>query len=106
MKMPGVPAKSMFAIRGIGRVISEEAAKYEELRLAIIEEFGERDDKNDLVKIGNNIKIRSDKIKDMNHKLKEIASIEVKIPEIKFVDLGENPPLTSEDIFQLEFIVE
>lgn len=109
MRLPKVPAKTMFAVRGVAKVIAEEAAKYEEMRSAVIEEFGERDNNGMLVKIGDNIKIQKDKVKEMGQKLKEIGNIEVKLNEIKFSDLsesGEAPQLTAEDLYQLEFIVE
>lgn len=107
MKMPGVPAKTMFKIRGIAKIITEESEKYNELTQKIIEEFGERDESGNLVKVsGNNIKIQKDKIKDMDEKLKELSLIEVELPTVKFEDLGEKPELNSIDLFQLEFIVE
>ena len=106
MKIPGVPAKTMFAIRGIAKIISEEVSKYEEMRASLAEEFGERDAGGQLVKVGKGIKISESKLSEMKLKLKDMNDLEVSIPEIKFSDLGENPALTAEDIYQLEFIVE
>jgi hypothetical protein len=107
MKMHKVPAQAMFKIRGIAKIANDEAAKHDELKNAIAEEFGERDASGNLVTIGGkSVRIQKDKIKEMEAKIKELADIEVPLPEIKFSDLGQEPTLTAEDLYELEFIVE
>jgi hypothetical protein len=107
MKAPGLPPKTMFALRGIAKVVVEESSKYDEIRKEIIEEFAERDEKGEMVKITpDSVKIIPAKIKEMEAKLKALADIDIKIPHIKFEDLGETPTVTAEDLFHLDFIVE
>jgi len=106
MKASQVPVKSMMATRCIAKVVASETEKYNEVYTAIAEEFGLRDEDNKLVLTGNSIKIQPDKIKEMDIKLKEVATIEVDIQEIRYSDLGPNPSINAEDLYQLEFIVE
>lgn len=107
MKMSGVPPRTMFSIRGVGKVISDEIEKYNAIRSQLIEECSEKDSNGNTVRIGaDSIKIDPKKSKELNIKLKELNEIETKLPEIKFSDLGDNPSLNSEDLYNLEFIIE
>lgn len=107
LKMPGVPAKSMFALRGVAKMVAEEMGKYQETRKAVVDEFAERDaNGNYLMLTKDSVKIKPDKIKEMDKKLIELGDMDVKLPEIKYSDLGDAPTLNSEDLYHLEFIVE
>lgn len=109
IKLKEVPPKTMFAIRGIAKKVAEETTKFDETRQQIVNDYVERDAEGNMVKLdAESVKIKPDKVKLVNKKLKELGEIEVTIPEIKFSDFGEVAPahLTTEDLFHLEFIVE
>lgn len=111
MRMPGVPPKTMFNIRGIAKVISDESAKYDDIRKSLIEQCGKRDENGGLITRSlpsgeSSIEVSPEQLEVVNVKLKELSELEIKLNEIKFSDLGDQPSLTSEDLFYLEFIVE
>ena len=107
LKMPGVPARSMFALRGVAKMIAEEMLKFDETRKSIVDEFAERDAQGAYVMLTKeSVKIQPDKIKEMDKKLRDLGDLDLKLIEIKYSDLGDAPTLNSEDLYHLEFIVE
>ena len=107
MKLKGIEASSIFALRGIVKIISEETVKYNESRTALIEEYAERDEKGEIVRLSqDSVKIKAETSAELNKKLFDLSNIDVEIPEIKYSTLGKEPDLNAEDIIILEFIVQ
>lgn len=112
MTSKGVPVPSLFKLREISKKISEEVAKYEEVRAALIDQYCEKDDKGQKIVHTfpdgkQTVSFKPDDLKEYNKKLLEAGNIDCEgIPTIKFSDLGDHLDLTPEDIMRLEFIVE
>lgn len=100
-----IPGPTMFTIRGIRKKIAEETTKYNEIRAEYINEYGQKDNDGNLIYVSENI-VKLKDSKSCNAKIKELEETLIEIKEISFADLGANPVLSPNDLFNLEFITE
>lgn len=111
MKLPGVPGKGAFKLRTIAKKVTEEIAKYEEAKKSYINEYAEKDPRNGnvLTEITNGqefLKFAPGVKEQYVKKIAELNDVDVEIPTISWPELGDNPNLTPEELFYLEFLVE
>lgn len=100
-----IPAPTMFILRGMRKKLSEEIEKYSELRTEYVKEFAQKDNEGNLIYVKENI-VKLQDSKACNAKIGELEKTEVEMVEISFSDLGKEPALTPDDLYNLEFIVE
>jgi len=106
-----------FTFSRISKSIKSELTIYTELRDKCIDECSFLDEEGKKVietvtlpngKQVQNVKIKDDRVDYLNLTLKELALVEIEIPEILFSSLGETlqKKLTSKDLDYLEFITQ
>lgn len=100
-----IPASTLFILKGMRKKLNEEVSKFNELRTEYIKEYAERDENNNIVYVKENV-IRLRDSLACNNKIQELENTEIDVQELKFSSLGENPALSTNDLCNLEFIVE
>lgn len=98
-----LPVKVAYRLSKIQKVVGSEAEKYQELRMAIVNKFGVKDDAGELVSDeSGNVKLMEDKIEDVVSEMNDLHDIELELPsKIKIDDL-ETIELTAYELTILE----
>lgn len=103
-----VPTKTLFAIRGISKILREEVTKYGEVYDKLLDEHAKKNDKGERVML-NPVTVALKDPKAFNKKKVELFDLEAELPMIKYSALaeeGKKPKLKPIDLIQLDFITE
>lgn len=107
-----LPLRAMFKLKGIVRQLRDELTKWDELQLETAQKYADKDyatgkpiiEKSD----GKTsyYKMEHDSMLKFASEMGDLARLEIDIPEVSYQDLGNTVKLTTDDIVELEFIVE
>ena len=111
MKLKGLSIGTQFKLKRLAKTIGTEVDDYNSIRKTVIEEFGDKDEKGNLIikLVGNQeiVQIPPANLKNANKKLDELACREFDVPEINVSELGRAAEaLTPDDLFNLEFLTD
>lgn len=101
-----LPLKTAFKSKSIIKQINEAVANYNGLRMALIEEFGEKKEDGTINKNEEGyVKIIEEKFAEFEAKFKELNEIEVEVSLFKLEELG-NISLSIQEVSALEGLIE
>ena len=104
-----ISVKTLYKINKLAKVIEEEKDFFQTEMEKIINTYGERDDKNQLVILegGKSIKIDENRLQECQNKVNELYVLEVELPDITFkLDEFDGCGLTLEDINIISLFIE
>ena len=96
-----LPFKTAHKLSKLSKAIEEENGFYREKMTKLIEEYARKDDEGNYVYIndGRDIAILPDKIQECQAKIRELETMEIELPNIKFsVDEFESTTLTVDEL--------
>jgi len=106
-----LPLRAMFKLKGIVKTLRDELSKWDELQVETARKHADKDEAGQPIIERTDGKTSYYKM-DHENMLKfaaemgELARLDIEIPEISYQDLGNTVKLTTDDIVELEFIVE
>jgi hypothetical protein len=101
-----LPIKTAFKLKGIAKLLRDEAAKHEELRVENLNKHGIKEE-NGALKLDarNNVLFNEEGLKKFVADMEELASLEIEVPQITLSELGDGIVISSEELEVLEGIV-
>jgi hypothetical protein len=112
MTQPKVPVRTVFKLKKISKVVTEETQSYQDTFNGFMKEYAVKDEEGapKTFQVGGQtlINIIPEKLKEYNSKITELNDVDVDLEEIKCTDLGTESELslTPADFIALEFIAE
>lgn len=102
-----LPLKAAFKLKTIIKKIDEEYAKYDEVRLAALNQYGKKKDDGtlDLDQDGN-VPLEGDNAQAFVKELADLVNLEVEIPSLSVSELGDSITISSDELMLLDFLVE
>ena len=102
-----INARVAYKFAKLSKSIINDIDFYREQYALYVNEFGQKDDRGNLVMSGNNIKIVPGLEEKCKQKFNELNSLEVDLPEIKFsLNELESIDMTMKDILILDPFIE
>ena len=86
VKSTKLPLKTLFKLSNLSKAIEDKLEFYQEHFQAILKEYGELDENNNLIPTddGRGIKVRPGTEMDCMEKINELQSLEIELPDILF----------------------
>ena len=106
LNMQELSLKTAFKLKGIIIKTDEERQKYNDVRQAAFDKYGEKDD-NGGIKIDNNgqVVMSKESTAAFISEINDLLSMEIDIPTLSVSELG-NVTMSSNELFILDFLVE
>lgn len=104
-------ARAAFKVKGVIKVVEEELKKYEEVRQATLQKYGQKDSKGDLlVNEDNSIKFETEElsktaIKEIEELLDTPVFVTNPLPKLSLTELGDKVELSAVELFSLDELV-
>ena len=101
-----IPLRTAFTLRGIIKSVNDELNKYDEVRTAALNQFGDKDADGKLI-LGekNAVQINEENMKQFVAELNALLQTEVNVGSIKLSDLGDKASLTTSELITLDDLV-
>jgi translation initiation factor 2 alpha subunit (eIF-2alpha) len=100
-----LPAKVAYKLKSISKTVDSENQKYEEVRIASLKKYGEKDENGEVkTREDGNVMLSKEGAEAFLNDLNELVNIEVELPTIRIDDLGD-VKLTAEDLMNLEGLI-
>lgn len=96
-----LPFKTAHKLTKLSRAVDEEIGFYREKMTELVEQYAHKDNEGNYIYIndGRDIAILPDKIQECQAKIRELETMEIELPDIKFsVDEFENTTLTVDEL--------
>jgi hypothetical protein len=101
-----LPLKTAFVLRGVVKRCDEEIVKYNQVRSAALQNFGEKNEDNTLkTDEKGNITLNDANAKALMSELNNLMTTDVDVGSIKMSDLGDKVALSTADLLRLDDIV-
>jgi hypothetical protein len=98
-----LPVKIAYRLSKVQKLVSAEAAKYQELRLGLITKYAEQnEDGTSVVDEGGNVKLKEGAMDELIAEMNELHDIDVELPGTVSIDELEKIDLTTYDLSILE----
>lgn len=102
-----LPLKTAFKLKTIIKKVDEEYEKYDQVRVAALNSYGDKNEEGALVIDENgNIPLSGDNAQSFVKEMNDLIDLDVEIPTISVSDLGSELSISSEELMLLDFIVE
>lgn len=102
-----LPLKTAFKLKSIIKKVDEEFEKYDQVRVAALNSFGDKKEDGSLVVDENgNIPLSGENAQNFVNQMNELIALDVEIPTISVSELGNDLTISSAELMLLDFIVE
>jgi translation initiation factor 2 alpha subunit (eIF-2alpha) len=102
-----MPLKTAFRLKTIIQTVEGELEKYEQVRVAALNSYGNKNEDGSLaVDENGNALLSGDSAQAFVKELNDLLTTDVELPTISISELGNDLSLSSEELILLDFIVE
>lgn len=102
-----MPAKTAYKVSKLSNFLKDDANFYTERLSQIIEQYGEKDENDELVISGSGYKIQKDKTDECAAAIKELSEIEATVPDAKiYLSELDGVELSPDDIAAIYAFIE
>jgi hypothetical protein len=102
-----VPLRTAFKIKGIIKLVGDEAVKYEEVRKSALNRLGLKNEDGTLkVDDNGNAQFADDNLQEFVKELNDLTSLEVEVAKIKLSEFGDKISLSALDLVILDSLIE
>jgi len=102
-----LPVLAAYKLKKITSIVQDEQKKFEELRQELVKKFAKKNKKGEICKNADGIySVDKEKTSDFLKELESLLQVEVEVPKIKILDLGENIKISAEQVMALDGILE
>jgi hypothetical protein len=102
-----LPLKTAYKLKGIAEKVQAENNKYDELRIAALNNYGSKDAEGKFVMTETgSVDLQGDNLTNFLNELNQLLSIDVPLDSISINDLGDKLKLSADELFLLSDILK